>query len=199
MEELEEEQPVYKYAKPFGKKEKVLNYTSNAYQQYSAFIKRSQLYKGTVWQKCDWSNNLKRLLQQAILQGESFGQLKKEFSAADYYCPNEKRQTLFDTLEQWLHYPVSENYPESQSLQKSLLAKQDNILYFLLQPNVPPDNNGSEQAVSNVKVKQKISGQFKSIDNANVFAILRSVIDTTIKSGQNVLNALFLNATFETE
>lgn len=27
-----EEQPIYKYAKPFGKKEKVLNYTSNAYQ-----------------------------------------------------------------------------------------------------------------------------------------------------------------------
>lgn len=32
MDELEEEQPIYKYAKPFGKKEKVLNYTSNAYQ-----------------------------------------------------------------------------------------------------------------------------------------------------------------------
>jgi MjaI restriction endonuclease len=32
MEELDEEQPIYKYAKPFGKKEKVLNYTSNAYQ-----------------------------------------------------------------------------------------------------------------------------------------------------------------------
>ena len=31
-DKLEEEQPVYKYAKPFGKKEKVLNYTSNAYQ-----------------------------------------------------------------------------------------------------------------------------------------------------------------------
>lgn len=31
MEELEGEQPIYKYAKPFGKKEKVLNYTSNAY------------------------------------------------------------------------------------------------------------------------------------------------------------------------
>jgi hypothetical protein len=28
----EEEKPIYKYAKPFGKKEKVLNYTSNAYQ-----------------------------------------------------------------------------------------------------------------------------------------------------------------------
>lgn len=31
IDELEE-QPIYKYAKPFGKKEKVLNYTSNAYQ-----------------------------------------------------------------------------------------------------------------------------------------------------------------------
>ena len=31
MEEFEEEQPIYKYAKPFGKKEKVLNYTSNTY------------------------------------------------------------------------------------------------------------------------------------------------------------------------
>ena len=31
-DEVEEEKPIYKYAKPFGKKEKVLNYTSNAYQ-----------------------------------------------------------------------------------------------------------------------------------------------------------------------
>lgn len=142
--------------------------------------------------KCDWSNNLKILLQEAI-------HLKKEFSATDYYCPNEKRQTLVDKLEQWLHYPVPDDYPQSKSLQKSLLAKQDCILYFLLQPNVPSDNNGSEQAIRNVKVKQKISGQFKSIDNANVFATIRSVIDTAIKSGQNVLNALFLIATFETE
>lgn len=32
IKEQQEDQPVYKYAKPFGKKEKVLNYTSNAYQ-----------------------------------------------------------------------------------------------------------------------------------------------------------------------
>ena len=39
----------------------------------------------------------------------------------------------------------------------------------------------------------------KSTGSANVFAILRSVIDTTLKSGQNVLNALFLIATFGAE
>ena len=79
------------------------------------------------------------------------------------------------------------------------MAKQDCILYFLTKANVPSDNNGSERAIRNIKVKQKISGQFKSLDNANLFAILRSVLDTTIKSGNNVLNALHLIATFGTE
>jgi transposase len=48
-------------------------------------------------------------------------------------------------------------------------------------------------------VKQKISGQFKSAHGADNFAILRSIIDTTIKSGQNVLNALSLIAKLGTE
>jgi hypothetical protein len=55
---------------------------------------------------------------------------------------------------------------------------------------VPPDNNGSERAIRNVKVKQKISGQFKSLSGAETFAILRSVIDTAIKNKLNPLNAL---------
>ncbi len=37
-------------------------------------------------------------------------------------------------------------------------------------------------------MKQKISGQFKSDQGAGGFAVLGSVIDTTIKTGQNVLN-----------
>jgi hypothetical protein len=64
---------------------------------------------------------------------------------------------------------------------------------------VPPDNNGSERAIRNIKVKQKVSGQFKSTQGADGFAILISIIDTTIKSGQNVLNALSLTAKLGTE
>ena len=55
---------------------------------------------------------------------------------------------------------------------------------------VPPDNNGSERAIRNVKVKQKISGQFKSFTGAKTFAILRSVIDTAIKNNLNPLHSL---------
>ncbi|MFN0081074.1 MAG: transposase [Ferruginibacter sp.] len=71
------------------------------------------------------------------------------------------------------------------------------MLYFFLQSHVPADNNGAEGAIRNIKAKQKISGQFKNLQNANVFAILRSSIDTTIKNRQNVLNALMFIATFE--
>ncbi len=46
--------------------------------------------------------------------------------------------------------------------------------WFLLQPNLSPDNNGSERSFRNIKVKQKISGQFKSLETANLFAILSS-------------------------
>ena len=53
---------------------------------------------------------------------------------------------------------------------------------------VPPDNNASERAVRNVKVKQKISGQFKS--GQDTFCILRSIIDTLRKRKLNVLEYL---------
>jgi transposase len=64
---------------------------------------------------------------------------------------------------------------------------------------VPPDNNGSERAVRNIKVKQKISGQFKIEKTAQNFAQIRSVIDTTIKNGLNVLDALNLIAKLEVQ
>jgi transposase len=41
-----------------------------------------------------------------------------------------------------------------------------------------------------VKVKQKISGQFKTERTAKNFAKIRSVIDTSIKNGMNVVEAL---------
>ena len=74
-----------------------------------------------------------------------------------------------------------------------------NILCFLHYNNVPPDNNGSERAIRTIKVKQKISGGFRSIDDADGFAVIRSVIDTTIKSKNDVFNALKLIANFTAE
>ena len=166
---------------------------TKAHQICSAHLLRELNYINELYKdKCTWAKAFKKLLQDAI-------QLKKELSTADYYYPNIKRQVLFERLNQWLLYPIDELHKKSKTLQKKLMAKQDCILHFLHQSNVAPDNNGSERAIRNIKVKQKISGQFKTIESANIFAVLRSVIDTTIKNSQCVWKALNLIATFGTE
>lgn len=49
-----------------------------------------------------------------------------------------------------------------------------------------------------LKVKQKVSGGFRSIERADGFVVIRSIIDTTIKSRQDVFHALSLIANFGT-
>jgi len=57
---------------------------------------------------------------------------------------------------------------------------------FLHDLRIPFDNNASERAIRNVKLK--ISGQFKSLYQE--FAVIRSVIDSAIKNGKSVFHAI---------
>ena len=71
------------------------------------------------------------------------------------------------------------------------IIKRRNALFrFLEDPSIPPDNNASERAIRNVKVKTKVSGMFKTELGADQFAIIRSVIDTLIKRKQPVMKSL---------
>jgi transposase len=47
-----------------------------------------------------------------------------------------------------------------------------------------------QRAIRNVKVKQKVSGQFKSLDGAQNYATLRSIIDTSRKRGLDEFESL---------
>lgn len=78
-----------------------------------------------------------------------------------------------------------------------MIKLKDQLMTCLHHEEVPPDNNGSERAIRNIKVKQKISGQFRSITGAKQFAILRSITDTALKKGQKILPA-FQNIAFDT-
>lgn len=68
------------------------------------------------------------------------------------------------------------------------------IFEFLYNEHVPPDNNASERAIRNVKVKQKMSTQFKTEDGINAYAVIRSVYDTCIKRDIDFFNCMELNA-----
>jgi transposase len=120
--------------------------------------------------------------------------LKEKLTAGDYYQPVKERTALQNRLEKLLACEIDEKLKELVSFRNRMLKYKDYILTFLYHPKVPPDNNGSERAIRNVKVKQKISGQFKSWKGVENFMVLRSITDTALKNDQNVLGALKLIA-----
>lgn len=79
---------------------------------------------------------------------------------------------------------------------KRMNKHKDKIFTFLKHKDVPPDNNGSERVIRCVKVKQKVSGQFKTEKGAHQYAMNRSIIDTLIKENKNVHEGLSRIASF---
>lgn len=129
-----------------------------------------------------WPKLFKELLRDAI-------HLKQKLTPSDYLSPIPERTELILRLLELIGTPISQDYKELASFHRRMIKYKNYVFTFLFNSDVPPDNNGSERAIRNLKVKHKISGYFKSFNGASQFAILRSVIDTAIKNGQNVLYA----------
>ena len=69
------------------------------------------------------------------------------------------------------------------------IRKQD-VLRFLSDLTVPFTNNLAEQAARMMKLRQKISGGFRSAAGAADFAVIRSLLSTAKKQGWNMLDTL---------
>lgn len=132
---------------------------------------------------CTWASKLKQVFKDAI-------SYEKQMTIADYSKTNPKVKEFENQLTKLLNVDYSGKHQKLIAFINRLIKNRDSIFMFLYHLEVPPDNNGSERAIRNAKVKMKISNQFKSFDFANHYAIIRSVIDTTIKNSKNVFDAL---------
>jgi transposase len=71
-----------------------------------------------------------------------------------------------------------------------LLARKDETLRFLTDPAVPFTNNRAEQDVRMMKVKQKISGGFRTKKGAEIFCTIRGFISTLRKQNLPLFPAI---------
>jgi len=66
---------------------------------------------------------------------------------------------------------LQEDVPKLLAFQKRLRKWRGAIFTFFYHPDVPFDNNGSERAIRNIKVKQKVSGGFRTVRGASILQL----------------------------
>jgi len=71
-----------------------------------------------------------------------------------------------------------------------LSTYRQDVLRFLSDPRIPFTNNLAERDGRMMKLRQKISGGFRSEDGAKDFALIRSVLSTARKQGWDILTTL---------
>jgi transposase len=121
--------------------------------------------------KSEWASQMKDLLKEAI-------KLRCSMTKKDFEKPPEQVLAIERKADELLAVDTSGFHDKLKAFIKTLTKERSSIFTFLYHPEVPYDNNASERGIRNVKVKVKVSGQFRTHKGAQRFAVLRSIIDT---------------------
>lgn len=147
--------------------------------------------------KQDWAKPMKNLLIE----------IKKEvdlhYNTANA-LPLDKIEAFEKAYDEILKSALDEDYSKNieiysaEKVKKSvslnlinrLIGYKDQILAFMHDFDIPFDNNLAERDIRMTKVKQKISGRFRSTEGAYGFTRIRGYVSTIRKNCLNVLQSI---------
>jgi transposase len=130
-----------------------------------------------------WAYQVQRLLRKSQRARDQIWKVgvspKQREAVIQYY------KDALDTLNR-----MSLTNIEERRLQKRFIKHKDWIFPFMAYPDVPADNNSSERAIKAAKLKDKVSGGFRSVLGAARFAQLLSLTQTLRKQELPILPTL---------
>lgn len=135
-------------------------------------------------EQSEWAKTAKNLLKETIAfhkeKGNDFDPLEVDTFR--------QIQVLKERLDQLLEKPPPNT--EEKALFKGLLRRKKEILHFLDNLGVPPDNNAAERALRSHVVHRKVNGGFQSVAGAKAHDVLSSIIETAKLQDRNLLDVL---------
>lgn len=143
-----------------------------------AHLLRNAEYLNELDAKQDWSRRFIHLLAHAI-------DLRRNKTITQ-----RKIKVLKTKMKNLLGESLSHLDDEFERFKKGILKVKDYLFTFLSNPLVPYDNNASERGVRKIKVKQKVSGCFRTDSGADDSAKLHSIVETAMKNGNSKFNAI---------
>ena len=143
-----------------------------------AHLLRELEYLSQLDKEQQWSAQVQALLREAIHE--------RNTRPEDIIC----KEPWLERLDKLLEKNLTRLKEDFERLRKGLVKARDYIFNFLEDPLIPSDNNSSERGIRKLKVKQKISGTFRSDAGADAFFAIHSIADTAWKNNQSQLNAI---------
>ena len=141
--------------------------------------------------KHQWASDMKKLLLEMKKVVEEY-KFENKTELSRYYRNKFKARyaAILLQADETVTRSTTRKKTKAENLLKRLNEYHEEIMRFTKDFDVPFDNNQAERDIRNVKVKQKVTGGYRSDDGAAEYADTISVIGTVVKFGQSVFNSV---------